>query len=301
MILGFAASARQSQALAQHMNVSCKLIQVHRFPDGESKITVPTELPATVIFLLSLDHPNDKLVELILAIGAARAQGAERVLLVAPYLCYMRQDMEFEPGQAISQLIIGDLLSRHVDAIVTVDPHLHRINNLSESFTHCQAVSLSAAASIGDYLKSCGEELLLVGPDEESEQWVKVAAQASGLPWCVAHKERLGDRDVQVSLPAGEYQGKTAMLLDDVISSGHTIKQAAQALMAAGCSEVKAVCTHALFAEGAEQALQQAGVRSIVSCNSIPHPSNHIDLSPLLAAALVPLLNNPLSNQLSNQ
>lgn len=286
IVLGFEHSREQAKALAATLNVACKLVQVHRFPDGESRVTVPVDLPETVVFLLSLDQPNSKLIELLLAQASARKHGCKRAILVAPYLCYMRQDIEFEPGQAVSQLIIGDLISQHFDAVITVDPHLHRISKLSEAFTHCTAVSLSAAGLIGKHLAGSDPATLLVGPDEESEQWVSVAAQQSGRPWCVASKIRSGDRQVQVSLPERDYQGMHAILLDDVISSGHTIKQAALALLAAGCSRVDVACTHALFAPGAEAALQEAGVRSVMSCNSIPHSSNQIDLSPLLAEAL---------------
>ena len=289
VVLGFESSWQQATRLAQCLSVPCSLIQCHRFPDGESRIKVPTGLPPTVLFVVSLDNPNAKLIELLLAVAASRRHGCQRAILVAPYLCYMRQDIEFEPGQAVSQLIIGDLLSSRLDGIITVDPHLHRINHLSESFTHCEAISLSAAGEIGRYLKPGADNRMLVGPDEESEQWVKTASDTSGLPYCIARKVRHGDRDVEVALPDENLSGKHAILLDDVISSGHTIKQAAQALMRAGCVQVDAVCTHGLFAPGAPEALTEAGITQVVSCNSIPHPSNQIDLSPLIKDAVIRL------------
>lgn len=294
LVLGFEASRDQAQRLAVQLDSPWDQVRVHRFPDGESRVTVPTSLPDTVIFMLSLDQPNGKLIELLLARSAAGKHGCKKAILVAPYLCYMRQDIEFEPGQAVSQMIIGDLLSRHFDAVITVDPHLHRIHSLSEAFTQCTAISLSAAGLIGSHignnLAAAKPNSLLVGPDEESAQWVKVAAEESGLPWCVASKIRSGDRKVAVSLPNGEYEGVHAILLDDVISSGHTIKEATLALLEAGCCGVDVACTHALFAEGAEQALKTAGVGQVISCNSIPHPSNGIDLSTLLAEALLPFI-----------
>ncbi|MAR93050.1 MAG: phosphoribosylpyrophosphate synthetase [Pseudomonadales bacterium] len=288
LILGFGEDAAP-RALAAALKVPAKSIQVHHFPDGESSVRVPTGLPATVIFYLSLHHPNAKLVELLLARAAAVAHGCERAILVAPYLCYMRQDKEFEPGQAVSQRIIGELLSRHFSAVITVDPHLHRIQHLGQALPHCQARSLSAAPLLGQRLAQWYPNALLVGPDAESEQWVSAAAGSSGLGYTVAEKVRHGDRNVAVSLPAGNYRDRHAILLDDVISSGHTMKQAAMALRQAGCQRVDAACTHALFAPGAEAALTDAGITEIISCNSIPHPSNRIDLSPLLAAAVAEL------------
>ena len=291
MILSFDSSREQAQQLADELGMPHYPVQVHRFPDGESRVKVPSPLPEKVLFFVSLDNPNQKLIELLLAIAAGRQQGCKQVYLIAPYLCYMRQDIEFEPGQAVSQLIIGELLSSRIEGVITVDPHLHRINNLSESFTHCKTASLLAASVIGAYLgqedKSSEDNRVLVGPDEESEQWVKAAAETSGLTYCVASKERFGDRDVKVALPHQDFRGKHAIILDDVISSGHTIQQAALALLDAGCSQVDAACTHALFAPGAETALQQAGVSRIISCNSIPHATNCIDLSPMLAEAVL--------------
>ena len=286
IVLGFEGSRNQTEKLAAQLQVPFDLIKVHRFPDGESCVTVPIGLPETVVFMQSLDQPNQKLIELLLAESAARKHGCKQSVLVAPYLCYMRQDIEFEPGQAISQLIIGDLLSKCFDTVITIDPHLHRIKTLDEAFTHCEAISLSAAGLIGTHLSNNAENAILVGPDEESEQWVKVAAKHSGMPWCVASKVRSGDRNVKVALPKVDFQGKHAILLDDVISSGHTMKEAAEALLEAGCTRVDAACTHALFAAGAEQALKASGVNSVISCNSIPHQSNRIDLSPLFAETL---------------
>ncbi|MBA54598.1 MAG: phosphoribosylpyrophosphate synthetase [Pseudomonadales bacterium] len=290
MILSFDSSRTQAQQLADQLGLPHQPVEVHHFPDGESRVKVPSPLPQKVIFCVSLHNPNQKLIELLLAIAASRKQGCREAYLVAPYLCYMRQDIEFEPGQAVSQLIIGELLSSRIEGIITVDPHLHRINDLSESFIHCKTTSLLAAGVIGAFLekdnRNSDNARILVGPDAESEQWVKAAADTSGLPYCVASKERFGDRDVKVSLPKVDFQGKHAIILDDVISSGHTIQQAALALTEAGCSQVDAACTHALFAPGATAALQQAGVSKIISCNSIPHETNCIDLSPLLAEAV---------------
>ena len=287
MVLGFNSSHPEARLLAEALNAPYETIEVHRFPDGESRVKVPAPLPETVVFFLSLNDPNAKLIELILAVKASRKQGCAQAILVAPYLCYMRQDIEFEPGQAVSQLIIGELLSDYLDGVITVDPHLHRIHDLSESFIHAKTESLLAASLIGSYLKDGPEDRILVGPDEESEQWVQAAALTSGLPFCVASKQRRGDRDVEVALPPVDFSGKHVVLLDDVISSGFTIQQAAIELIKAGCTQVDAACTHALFAPGAMEALQQAGVTDIISCNSIPHNTNRIDLSPLLAGAVL--------------
>ena len=110
MLLSFKDYEKQSRALAQVLDIPCKIIQSHRFPDGESKLTLPSTLPDHVLICRSLDRPNEKLVELLLAAKTARTLGAKKLTLVAPYLCYMRQDIAFHPGEAVSQSIIGHFL-----------------------------------------------------------------------------------------------------------------------------------------------------------------------------------------------
>src|SRR5512134_2269650 len=102
MILAFPDYLEQAQALASHLNAPLAEVKVHRFPDGESFVELPAPLPELVIVCRSLNQPNDKLIELLLCASTARELGARRLSLVAPYLCYMRQDFANRPGVAIS-------------------------------------------------------------------------------------------------------------------------------------------------------------------------------------------------------
>ena len=144
LLLGFPEYAAPAQRLAKALHCPYEQVEVHRFPDGESKLRLPPTLPRHVIVCRSLDHPNDKLIELLLTAETARAAGAEQLTLVAPYLCYMRQDMAFHPGEAVSQRIIGRWLADLFDTVITVDPHLHRIDQLSEVIPASRSVTLSA-------------------------------------------------------------------------------------------------------------------------------------------------------------
>ena len=286
MLLGFADTEPLAAELAGALDCAFALIDVHPFPDGESRVRLPTELPERVILCRSLHHPNAKLVELMLAARCARELGARHLTLVAPYLCYMRQDKAFQPGEAVSQRIVGRFLADHFDAIVTVDPHLHRTSSLQAAVPVAQASAVTAARLMGEFLAGRGRRALLLGPDRESEQWVSVAAQHAGLDYAVADKVRHGDRAVSIELPPRGYEGLDVVLIDDVASSGRTLAQAAQALHSAGATRVDALVTHALFSGDSEDIMRAAGVADIWSSNSITHASNAFSVAPALAAAL---------------
>lgn len=259
---------------------------VHTFPDGESLVRLDADVKARcVVFAGSLDHPDDKTMQLLFAADAARDLGASQVVLVAPYLGYMRQDARFQPEEAITSRTYAAMLSPFFNAMITVDPHLHRINSLGEIYRMPTSV-VSSAPLIAAWVRAHVVNPLLVGPDSESAQWVTAIASAAGAPCTVLTKTRRGDRDVSVSLPdAAQWQGRNPVLIDDIISTGHTLIQAAQSLRTAGLAPPICIGVHALFAEGAYAQLLASGVAQVVTCDTIPHVSNAISvLDPLVAA-----------------
>jgi ribose-phosphate pyrophosphokinase len=288
MILCFDDEVGFARGLGLASGLPVQRIVRHRFPDGELKLTLPPRLEPEVSILRSLHHPNEKLVELVLAARAARELGAREVTLVAPYLAYMRQDSAFAPGEVVSQKVIGQLLAELFDAVVTVDPHLHRVATLAEAVPRIRTVALSAAPLIGHFVAMRSRDPVLIGPDAESAQWVHAAATCNGLPWAVCRKTRHGDTDVDVRLPAGEVAGREVVLVDDVASSGHTLAAAARVLLAAGAARVDAVVTHAVLAPEAGATLKRAGISEFWSTDSVPHESNALSVVPLIADALRP-------------
>lgn len=286
LLLAFDDEQPTAQALAAALGVPWALVQRHRFPDGESKLRLPPRLPPDVLVLRGLHQPHDKLVELLITLPAARALGAQRLLLVAPYLAYMRQDMAFVPGEAVSQRHIAALLAAHVDGLITVDPHLHRIASLDEVMPGCRSLALSAAPLLGAWVARHVPGALLLGPDEEALQWVAAAGQAQALDHAVCHKQRLGDRDVRVALPAVPLQGRAVVLMDDVASTGRTLMEAATAALAAGAASVDVAVTHALFVGDALAQLRAAGVRHVWSSDAVPHATAVVPIAGLLARAV---------------
>ena len=275
-----------AQAVAAAAGLTLAVIQRHRFPDGELRLRLPESLPPRVVFWRGLHQPNEKLVEILLVARTAHQLGAVHLTLVAPYLAYMRQDIAFNPGEAVSQRVIGRFLAGLFDAVITVDPHLHRVATLEEAIPVKDAIVLSGAPLLADHIATQRPDVLLIGPDEESLQWVAQAAARHGWAHGVCRKLRHGDRQVDIELPDLPFTGRAVVLMDDVASSGHTLAQAARLLKAAGAASVDVAVTHALFADGAVRLIREAGAGQIWSTDSIPHASNAVSIVPAVAEAL---------------
>lgn len=293
ILLYFQGEEQAAQKLAKHIGITAQLIARHNFPDGEFKLQLPTELPSSVVIFHTLDHPNEKLIELLLVARSARQLDVRHLTLIVPYLAYMRQDIAFMPGEVVSQKIIGDLLASLFDAVIAVDPHLHRISKLEEAIPVLQAIALSAAPLLGELAASRRINPFLVGPDSESEQWIAKAAFQHRLDYAVAHKVRHADRQVDITLPPVNVFGRSVVLLDDIASSGHTLASAANLLLSAGAKTVDVAVTHALFDSQALDLIRAAGVSEIWSTDCIAHTTNAVSVLPMIAKAFIAIPKKP--------
>jgi len=274
-------------ALSSACAMPCLALELRAFPDGEWYIRLPANVSGQqIVIIADLSRPDRCTLALLLLCRTLRAQGAARIGLVAPYLPYMRQDRAFNAGESITSRHFAELLSSHIDWLLTVDAHLHRYASLQEIYS-IDARNLSAAQPLAQWIGEHVQQPLLVGPDEESAQWVSAAAARLDCPWRVLEKQRSGDRSVRISGRIDEaLRGRTPVLVDDMISTGRTLVEGCRVLRDAGMAAPLVVAVHGIFAGDAFEALQQAGAARIVSSNSIPHPSNAIDLAALLAGAL---------------
>ena len=280
----------QAERLAARLAIPTENVHIHHFPDGESLVRLPPSLPEYVLICRSLNQPNDKLIELLFCARTARQLGAKRLTLIAPYLSYMRQDIANQPGEAVSQRIMGQMLAELFDDVITVDPHLHRINSLDQAIPIKNAISLTAANEIAKFLQQKLDYALLLGPDSESEQWVSAIANKIGFDFAVATKIRRGDKQVEVSLPDFDFSNQPVVIIDDMASTGRTLSKATELLLEAGAQKIDAVITHPLFCGDAEAHIFQAGVKNIWSTDSISHSTACIYLDNLLAGAVWDIL-----------
>jgi ribose-phosphate pyrophosphokinase len=286
MLLAFADESSMARRLAAALACPWAFVERHAFPDGETRLRLPPELPDRVLILRGLQQPDAKLAQLLLTAGGARELGARKLTLVSPYLAYMRQDKAFTPGEVVSQRQLGALLAAHFDAVITVDPHLHRTASLDEVLPGRRGVVLSAAALLGALVAREVPGALLLAPDEEAEPWVRAAARAGALDHAVCRKQRRGDAEVVVALPEVTVAGRAVVLLDDVASTGRTLVAAARGALGQGARSVDVAVTHALFVDDAIEVLRSCGVRHVWSSDCVPHASNAVSVVSLLAAAL---------------
>lgn len=287
LVLSLPGAMELGVSLARLLRCEHDEVIVHNFPDGETLVRIDKPLrDRNVVLACSLDHPDGKTLPLLFTADTARELGAMQVGLVAPYLAYMRQDKRFHTGEAITSHSYARLLSGSLDFLVTVDPHLHRWRTLGELYA-IRTEAVAAAPAIARWIRRNVPEPVLVGPDSESEQWVSEVARLVQAPHAVLSKVRSGDRDVRVSFEGTvHWPGRTPVLLDDIVSTGHTIAAAAQLLARAGMPPALCVAVHALFDAGALDRLANAGVRRVVTCDTVAHPTNSIRLAPALARAV---------------
>lgn len=290
LLFAFPGNEAHTRSLAALCGASEGRLNFRRFPDGEAYFRLEPELAGLPVALVcTLDHPDEKLPALMMAADTARELGARRVGLVAPYLPYMRQDRRFHPGEPVSARLVGKMISRCFDWMVTVDPHLHRINRLSQVYTTKLGV-VAAAPLLAEWIAREVKQPLIVGPDSESRQWAADVAGRLGAPYAVMDKVRRGDEQVELSAPdLAAHAGRTPVFVDDIVSSGATMVQAVRQLVEKGLSSPLCVAVHALCPPTLTQELESLGAR-LVSVDTVAHPTNAISCDALLASEVGQLL-----------
>ncbi len=277
-----------ARLLAPQLGAGLVDLSYRRFPDGESYLRLLGDVrDAELVLVASLRDPDPQALSLWFLADAARDLGAHRVGLVAPYLPYMRQDIRFQDGEAVTNGSFARFISQAFDWLVTVDPHLHRIPSLDRIY-RIPATAVASAPAIARWVGAQVARPVIVGPDSESEQWVHDVAARVGCPSLVLQKRRLGDREVQITVPMpGDAVGCAPVLIDDIISSGRTMAVAASHVAGAFGQAPHCVAVHAVFSPDALQVVVEAGARQVITCNTLPHPSNAIDVSPEVAQAVL--------------
>lgn len=275
------------EALMASNQFDSGMLTFREFPDQETYIKYDSDLTnRQIVIIACLDNPNVKFLPLVFALQTARELGASNIGLVVPYLPYMRQDKQFLSGEAVTSKYFSKMLSDSIDWLITIDPHLHRYHSLNEIYQTPTTV-LHANELISNYIQQHVASPLIIGPDSESEQWVATIAKTLHAPYKVLEKVRHGDDIVQIKFPNfSDYQDYTPVLVDDIISTGTTMIETIKHLKNIKMKAPICIGVHAIFAHHAYENILATGAKSVITCNTIEHISNAIDVSVLIKNCL---------------
>ena len=290
IILGGSSAQVLAIKIGRLLKASVLLPEIKRFPDGEKYVRITGDVNGkTVAVIQSFYHqPDEFLIEYFLMVDTLKDLGAKRVLGVVPYFAYARQDERFKPGEAVSFKIVTKLIEEvGTDEIYTVDTHLHRVEQLSEIF-RIPAHNLTAVPLLAQYIKKNFEltNPIVIGPDEEAEQWAKVAAKELEAEYDVLEKERLGPSEVRIKTRELDVKNRDVVIVDDIISTGGTMVEAIKMLKEHGAKNIIAACTHPILVQNALTKIYQAGALAVIGTDTVPSSISFVSVAPVIAEAL---------------
>ena len=274
--------------IAKKLNNAHSYLLVDKFPDDELRVRFQIGLKDKKIILVQSFYKNisDCVIEVILAAQTAYDLGAKKVILVAPYFPYLRQDKRFHKGESVSQSIVAGLIDKYFDAVYIMDPHLHRKNRLENIFK-TKSKKLTANSLIADYIRKRIKNPVIIGPDEESYKWARNVAEMLGVESRILKKKRYSSFHVEVKLNKKiDLRNKNAVIVDDIVSTGHTIIETAKILRKLGAKIIYCICVHGIFANDALNKLKKAKI-TVISTNTMPNKVAKIDVSGVIGESLV--------------
>ena len=270
----FAGNANRplAEAIAQTLGLRLGDALVERFPDGEVRVRIHESVRGADVYLVQPSAPpvNDNLMELLLMADAMRRSSAARINAVIPYFGYARQDKQTQGREPITAKLVADLIERvGVDRVIAVDLHAPQI----QGFFNIPVDALSAVRLFAHHLlnHNLTENAVVVSPDAGRAEEARRLSEKLGLPLALLAKRRTGPRETQVTYVIGDVAGKRPLIVDDIISTGGTIRRGVEALLAAGAlPEAVVMATHAVLVGPARENLAHPAIRQVVFTDTIP-------------------------------
>ncbi|MCX7801951.1 MAG: ribose-phosphate pyrophosphokinase [Meiothermus ruber] len=281
-----------AEAVARALGISLGKATVERFPDGEVQVRLLESIRGDDVYLLQSTAPpvNDHLMELLVLADAARRSSAGRINAVIPYFGYARQDKQTQGREPITARLVAGLLEHvGIHRVITVDLHAPQI----QGFFYQPVDELSAVRLFAEYLErqNLTENAVVVSPDSGRAEQARRLSERLNLPLAILAKRRTGPRETQVSYVIGDVAGKRPLIIDDIISTGGTIRRGVEALLAAGAApEVIVMASHAVLVGNARENLAPPAIREVVFTDTIAlNPAlgyTILPTAPLLAQAI---------------
>jgi len=290
LIVAGSASSKLAERVAKQLKCELTKPELKLFPDGELYVRIPADVKGEDVAIIQSTcyPPNQNYMELLLLLDTARDLGAEEITAIIPYFAYARQDNRFKEGEAVSLYTVAKLIeSVGTKKVYTVDMHAHRVGDIQKIFK-APAQNLTAAPLLAKYLADNYqlEDPVIIGPDEEAERWAKGAGEALDADWDYMVKERLGPKEVKIKPRKLEVEGRDAMVIDDIISTGETMVEAIKILKNHGARKIYAACVHAVLAGDALENIRKAGAEDIFATDTIERKISKVSVAPLIADAI---------------
>jgi len=286
IIIGCSHGLHLAKKIARKLKKQYSKLQVRQFPDSETYLKFNVNVKNKILMLVQsfYGNVNDCIIETLFAAETAADLGAKKIILVAPYFPYLRQDKRFSPGECISLRTIAKNIDEDFDEVYIMDPHLHREKTLKHIFK-IKSHKLTANPLIVEYIKKV-KNALIIGPDVESYKWAEKVADKIGCECAILEKDRKSATEVHVKLNKKiNLKNKNVIIVDDMISTGNTIIETVKLLKKLGGKKFTTICVHGIFTNNALERLRKNSL-SVVACNTIPNKVAKIDVSGLLAKSL---------------
>ncbi len=259
-----------AEAISAYLKIPLTKGQVRRFADMEIFVELQENVRGQDVFVIqSTSFPaNDNLMELLILIDALRRSSARRITAVIPYFGYARQDRKPGPRTPISAKLVANLIERAgVDRVLTLDLHAGQIQGFFDIPTDNLFAAPVMTRDIQEHLGT--ENLVVVSPDVGGVVRARALAKRVDAPIAICDKRRERPGESEVMNVIGDVKGKRAILIDDIVDSGGTLCNAAEALLKQGATEVSAYITHGVLSGGAVNRIQNSRLKSLVVSDSI--------------------------------
>lgn len=288
LILSFSDTKDLAFSVAKKIKAKYETINLKKFPDGEVNMNIKTNPKGKTVILISsmAISPNEKIIETILAGGILKDFKAKKIILVATYFPYFRQDTHFYKYDSFSSRYISKMFSLF-DKIITIDPHLHRIKNMKKwgnNFAHITANEL-----VANYIKAkFKKNFTVLGPDGESSQWDKPIAKILGKQVIVLKKHRYNSKKIKVHEEKKQKIEENVVLVDDIISTGKTLVGAIDLAKKRGGKNFFCVAIHGPLTKEAAELIKKKA--KLITTNTIPTKYSKIDVSQIIVEKLKKIL-----------
>src|SRR5690625_1495184 len=283
-----------AESIANHIGTTLGKCTVSTFSDGEIQINIEESVRGAEVYIVqsTCDSVNDHIMELLIMIDALKRASAHSINIVIPYYGYARQDRKARSREPITAKLVANLLeTAGASRVITLDLHAPQIQGFFDvPIDHLQAVPI-----LSDYFKEKNfEDLVIVSPDHGGVTRARRMAERLKAPIGIIDKRRPKPNVAEVMSIIGNIEGKTAILIDDIIDTAGTITLAANALIDSGAKEVYACCTHPVLSGPAVQRIQESSIKELVVTNTIKLPEEkkidkikELSVAPLIGEAIM--------------